>query len=608
MRGDELTPQPYVMEDKDDIFVLCWNGEVYSHGFSCPDTTSGDIIGYMSLDETTYDAAEEEEHFRSDTKDVMKIILSAVRNSRTRPTDGSREHLSEHNAIAKAMAHVRGEYAFICYHKCKTKGPGGETKDRLYFGRDPLGRRSLLMAGDWPTDDTLPLSRLVMTSTAFSVGGKMLPTKELEAGRVFRLDLDFGEVTVKMSSIPLSRPTPDVPLVKHDASYAARLKEEGVTESLVKASETFHVLLDRAVRRRVVNAPKPVNDGANAGADAASVGILFSGGIDSVVLAAMCNDHVPSEEPVDLINVAFTSNKVKISSSPDRAAALLSFQEMTKRWPNRKWRFIAVDVPYDDVLKHEERICRLISPLHSTMDFNIATAFWFASRGQGSEVCEGSDGSGVPGTVHEQLAVGAAPLLRFASSQREVPTESNDVTTDKKNKERLNDDDVFPIHYTSKARVLLVGIGADEQLAGYGRHRSVYNKGGYDALRSELEMERKRIWTRNLGRDDRIVSDHGKEARFPFLDEDLVGFLQSLDVLDICDMDRPQGEGDKMILRLVAKNIGVQKCSSLVKRAIQFGSRIAKCSDVDRFGSSRKAHGNSQHRQRSNCKSNAPTT
>ena len=34
MRGDELTPQPYVMEDEDDLFVLCWNGEVYSYDFS----------------------------------------------------------------------------------------------------------------------------------------------------------------------------------------------------------------------------------------------------------------------------------------------------------------------------------------------------------------------------------------------------------------------------------------------------------------------------------------------------------------------------------------------------------------------------------------------
>lgn len=588
MRGEALTPQPHVMEDEDDLFVLCWNGEVYSYDFS---STDSNHIAKVSLDEVAYDAAEETGHFRSDTMDVMKIISSAVRNARAPPADSKMENQSEHEAISKAMGHIRGEYAFICYHKAKN-----EKQESLYFGRDPLGRRSLLMAGSWPVDDSPPLSQLVLASTAFSIGGKTPQMKELEAGMVFRLDLH--EAAVEMSCVRLSRPKPNVPFVEHDTSYADWLKEEGIAESLVKSSETFHALLGRAVCRRVVNAPKPEIDNAN-GAGAASVGVLFSGGIDSVVLAAMCDNHVPPEQPIDLINVAFMSDKIKISSSPDRAAALLSFEEMKKRWSNRYWRFIAVDVPYDEVLKNEERICRLISPLDSTMDFNIATAFWFASRGQGVEIRRGSDGSnGVLDAAQEQSTAGAAPLLRFASSQRsEVESQTNERTQDQQSLVRHADDKSIPINYTSKARVLLVGIGADEQLAGYGRHRSVFNKGGYEALRAELEMERKRIWTRNLGRDDRVVSDHGKEARFPFLDEDLVGFLQSLDVLDICDMDRPQGEGDKLILRLVAKKIGVHTCSSLVKRAIQFGSRIAKCSDVDRFGSSRKAQGNSQHRQ-----------
>lgn len=80
------------------------------------------------------------------------------------------------------------------------------------------------------------------------------------------------------------------------------------------------------------------------------------------------------------------------------------------------------------------------------------------------------------------------------------------------------------------------------------------------------------------------------------MDEDVVSYLNSLDVTQFCDMDLPQGEGDKMILRLVAKKIGLTCCSGLAKRAIQFGSRIAKVSDVDRYGSSRKARGSSSHK------------
>jgi hypothetical protein len=54
--------------------------------------------------------------------------------------------------------------------------------------------------------------------------------------------------------------------------------------------------------------------------------------------------------------------------------------------------------------------------------------------------------------------------------------------------------------YVSRCKVLLVGIGADEQLGGYSRHRSVYQRGGQAALRRELCMDTARIYNRNLGR------------------------------------------------------------------------------------------------------------
>ena len=110
---------------------------------------------------------------------------------------------------------------------------------------------------------------------------------------------------------------------------------------------------------------------------------------------------------------------------------------------------------------------------------------------------------------------------------------------------------------TSHAKILISGVGADEQMAGYGRHRTTYQREGYEALREELQMEVGRLWTRNLGRDDRCLSDHGKEARFPYLDDDVVAYLEALPVDHKCDMTLPQGEGDKLILRKVARMIGV---------------------------------------------------
>lgn len=46
--------------------------------------------------------------------------------------------------------------------------------------------------------------------------------------------------------------------------------------------------------------------------------------------------------------------------------------------------------------------------------------------------------------------------------------------------------DAAPVPYVSEARVLLNGLGSDELLGGYGRHRTVYNTGAWEALISEV--------------------------------------------------------------------------------------------------------------------------
>lgn len=148
--------------------------------------------------------------------------------------------------------------------------------------------------------------------------------------------------------------------------------------------------------------------------------------------------------------------------------------------------------------------------------------------------------------------------------------------------------------YTSPARVLLVGIGADEQLGGYGRHRTAFETGGAQALRDELARDMHRIWKRNLGRDDRCISAHGKEARFPFLDEAVVAFVRSLPVESLCDLSQPRGVGDKRVLRVAGRQLGLHNCTGLAKRAIQFGSRIAKHSNAHAFGSNRQATGDAK--------------
>lgn len=624
MRGQVPTPQPTLF---DGNCALCWNGECYSYNSSASGLKA--MSSERSVVELTATANEVLPIITSDTDLVVNLLQDALYKSQE--LDVNRHH----EIIADVMGNIHGEFAFILFVPQKSNVP-----PFIYYGRDPLGRRSLLL--NRSIDGVILLSSVAINSN-FAAGWVEIPP-----AFVYRMDLQTGSVA--------SEPIPRV--INRNISQMTKLLPIQTPPKTTIETDTIHFLklLDKAVERRVANAPP-----AHSKTDA-SLAVLFSGGIDSVVLAALSHRHIPMSQPIDLINVSFFNNNINSVSqsslphSPDRLAAILSCREMQARFPERKWRFIAVDIQYKEVLNHENRIRRLICPLESTMDFNIAAAFWFAARGKGrllgQEEVEGVQRSlNVDNNVNETSS--QQPLLRFArqcdddnqrnedvsskralqciregcsrralpgcifqsckfccgklqgsissylgKSARVCPTHNQrdvmakcDSKAPTKAKENIANSRLCGNDITSSAKILLSGVGADEQLAGYSRHRTTFQRGGYVALKTELNMELGRLWTRNLGRDDRAISDHGKEARFPFLDEDVVAYLELLPVERRCDMCLSPGAGDKLLLREVARLIGVQECSTLVKRAIQFGSRIAKVSDKARFGSCRRATG-----------------
>lgn len=97
----------------------------------------------------------------------------------------------------------------------------------------------------------------------------------------------------------------------------------------------------------------------------------------------------------------------------------------------------------------------------------------------------------------------------------------------------------------------------------------------FERLENELEFDFNRLPSRNLARDDRVIGDHGVTARSPYLEEEFVYFVRSLKPYQKCYHALEQGVGDKLLLRLCGFRLGLGTVTTLKKRAMQFGSRIA---------------------------------
>jgi asparagine synthetase B (glutamine-hydrolysing) len=433
-----------------------------------------------------------------------RIVFEAVRAAAAQSVD----------AVVELLSSFQGPWAIVFYHAVSR---------RLLFARDPLGRRSLLLG---LSDDSFQLASVSQGDATWT---------ELAPRGLYALDLSAADDVVPLRLLPWPDSASDVdpnwsafprrvPLLERappsqqtTARFPAPRDEEsdncGADDGVCGAF--LDALLD-ATRLRVCDVPLPPPRPTGAPqCRPARVAVLFSGGVDSAVLAALCHAELPAAEPIDLINVSFAGDR-----APDRASALATLHELRCVAPTqREWRLVLVDVTEADVAQWQAHILRLCEPHVSVMDMTIGIALWFGARGLGSV-------DGVP--------------------------------------------------FESQARVLLTGHGADEQLGGYKRLRTRFNQGGWAAAQEEIELDQRRLWSRNLGRDDRVVSDCGRELRCVFLDEGVLRMLATAPLSAICNLPAgDDGVGDKHLIRRAARRLGLTASSRMVKRAIQFGTRIA---------------------------------
>ncbi|SCU83134.1 LANO_0B08416g1_1 [Lachancea nothofagi CBS 11611] len=376
-----------------------------------------------------------------------------------------------------AIKHLSGEFAYTVYDR---------HTNQVFFGRDSIGKRSLSYRLD-STSGQLSIA---------SVTGRMEGFQNCVAGVIYIYDVTSGKLSADLRIRPYN----------FHVAEESDLKYTKLEESI----DCLFASLDTAVRRRI-NTIHPLHTKNS------PISILFSGGLDcSVIAALVCQSIVSSCEKtvVELLNVGFENPRTGLmpENVPDRLLGQKSFQKLQALFPKIEIRFLEVDVPYEEYLEHRAQIMNLIYPKQTEMDLSIATAFYFAARGQG--------------------------FVRSSTGTRE--------------------------RYERKGIVLFSGLGADEL---YGGYHKFANK-SKEELVSELETQINNIHDRNLSRDDKVIAANGVEVRYPFLDDAVVEFSTQLPInYKINKM---------ILRRLAHDKLKLTDISEEPKRAIQFGAKSAK--------------------------------
>lgn len=525
LQGNVMQKQP-VVDDNQNVFM--YNGQVYRY--------NGQLIPQGKSDTT----------FLAEKLTVCRTQLD----------------------IVNVFANIDGPFAFVYW---------SHQLDTLFYGRDLFGRKSLCVLMDNELSQPKIISSVVAATdlkTSARYNWSEVDCQEIHCidysnsskptRSKFRWNLDkiyprtakclhknLAEHEVALHNITTNYLLPlndDLRAAREFSDIERKAAIDSLGQKLIQAlSLRIKSNLTTCLSCRKVNR-KNVEARAGDMCAHSKVAVAFSGGIDSTLIAVALDKIIDIDETIDLVTVAFKKE------SPDRSSVRIAYNELRRIKPKRNWRLILCDISLDELkLTRDKHIKHLILPCNTVIDDSLGCACWFIGRARGRAV------DSVHLDCYDPQELDNFLRYNTAKAEYKIPHAIYD--------------------YTSPASMLFVGSAIDEQLGGYSSHKSAWSASGLQGLHDEISFQMRRLPTRNLGRDDRNYSDHGRDLKIPYLDYEFVSFLNQLPVGLKIDLNEPMEIGPKKILRELAKDWGLSETSRRIKRAMQFGSRIANLED-----------------------------
>jgi len=254
-------------------------------------------------------------------------------------------------------------------------------------------------------------------------------TIEVPGNSIITLEISHEDLLLSTSMQPFD--------IKFDRLTNGPIHERGKTPTIEEAVAIVDNILRKSMKELLINIidlgtlveqPEGVSN--------SKIGVLFSGGLDSSLIAFYAAISIPDNETIDLINVSFTQN------SHDRKIAIESYHELTEILGDSKFNLILVDTDYAEAEAIRLHTYQRIYPQCTFLDFNIGNVLYFASTGKGHL----------------------------------YPNKDNAIK--------------------SGARCLLDGLGADEIFCGYRRYRTAFLRGGNIDMLKEMQFGNNNIHSR----------------------------------------------------------------------------------------------------------------